>query len=150
MHRDWDDLQKFVELFIANNLFSGVHDRLSNITSGLAVSNMGGVNCDEAVDVGARIMKSIENLAFSSVTMKKSAQAKDCLSDWLSWSSRWPLRRMCAHVCMCAGGPGSIPGADNLYSGFHPSGVGKMRTFYKPVCRWVTATEGCEVEARGR
>jgi hypothetical protein len=27
---------------------------------------------------------------------------------------------------MCAGGPGSIPGADNLDSGFHPSGVGKI------------------------
>jgi len=27
---------------------------------------------------------------------------------------------------MRAGGPGSIPGADKLYSGFHPSGVGKM------------------------
>jgi len=27
---------------------------------------------------------------------------------------------------MCAGGPGSIPGADKLDSGFHPSGVGKM------------------------
>ena len=29
---------------------------------------------------------------------------------------------------MCAGGPGSIPGADNLDSGFQPSGVGKMRS----------------------
>ena len=27
---------------------------------------------------------------------------------------------------MCAGGPGSIPGADNLDSGFQPSGVDKM------------------------
>jgi len=29
---------------------------------------------------------------------------------------------------MCARGPGSIPGADKLDSGFHPSGVGKMRS----------------------
>jgi len=28
---------------------------------------------------------------------------------------------------MWAGGPGSIPGADRLDSGFHPSRVGKMR-----------------------
>jgi len=27
---------------------------------------------------------------------------------------------------MCAGGTDSIPGADKLDSGFHPSGVGKM------------------------
>ena len=27
---------------------------------------------------------------------------------------------------MCAGGPGSIPGTDNLDSGFHPFVVGKM------------------------
>ena len=33
-------------------------------------------------------------------------------------------------VCslMCVGGPGSIPRADNLDSGFHPFGVGKMRS----------------------
>jgi len=29
---------------------------------------------------------------------------------------------------MCAGGPGSIPGADKLDSGFHPSRVGEMRS----------------------
>jgi len=36
------------------------------------------------------------------------------------------------HVRSCvqdsAGGTGSIPGADKLDSGFHPSGVGKMRS----------------------
>ena len=31
---------------------------------------------------------------------------------------------------MCAGGSGSIPGADNFDSGFHPSGVGKMSSQY--------------------
>jgi len=31
-------------------------------------------------------------------------------------------------LLMCAGGPGLIPGADKLNSGFHPSRVGKMRS----------------------
>jgi hypothetical protein len=61
MHRDWDDLQKFVEFFIANNPFSDVHDRLCDITSGLVVSNMGPVNCDETFDVRAKITKSMEH-----------------------------------------------------------------------------------------
>jgi len=29
--------------------------------------------------------------------------------------------------CMCAVGPGSIPGADKLASGFYPTGIGKLR-----------------------
>ena len=75
-HRDWDDLHKFVEFFIANNPFSDTYDRLCNVTSGLAASSMDGVNCDDAYEVGAEIMKSMDNLAFSSVTMEKSAQIK--------------------------------------------------------------------------
>jgi hypothetical protein len=79
-HRDWDDLQKFVEFFTANNPFSDTDGRLCSITSGLASSNTDGVNCDDAFDVGAEIMKSMDNLAFSSVTMKKSAQIKSLSS----------------------------------------------------------------------
>ena len=30
---------------------------------------------------------------------------------------------------MCSEGPGSIVGADNLNSGFHPFGVGEMRSY---------------------
>ena len=36
---------------------------------------------------------------------------------------------------MGAGGPGSIPGADNLDPGFHPTDVGKMRCSSQCVVR---------------
>jgi hypothetical protein len=49
------------------------------------------------------------------------------MGNWSVWLAQM-VKSLAApmHGLLCAGGPGLITGADDLDSGFHPSGVGKM------------------------
>jgi len=54
------------------------------------------------------------------------SQGKCMISVWLAQLVKALAAPTVTCSLMCAGGPGSIPGADKLDSGFHPFGVGEM------------------------
>ena len=74
--RDSDDIAKLVAWLEVNNPFDGQDCRLRSLGSGVSASTTDSVNCDSADEVGANIMKKLDNCVYSEVVMKKADRVK--------------------------------------------------------------------------
>lgn len=80
MERDWTDLSKVIAFFEANNPFTVADGRLRCLSSGKAACDDDKINCDNAEEVGEKIMISMDDKAYDDVIMKKADQVRT-LSD---------------------------------------------------------------------
>jgi len=76
INRDSKDLQKIIEWFKGHNPFDTSDIRLCSLSTGVAASAEDNINCDQAEEIGLRIMKGMDGVSFSDVKLKKSMEAK--------------------------------------------------------------------------
>jgi hypothetical protein len=73
--RDASDLQKVLCWLEANSPFDTNDARLRSLSTGI-VYNDGSLNCDNADNVGCLIMKSMDDVSYADVTIKKADKLK--------------------------------------------------------------------------
>jgi len=74
--RDYEDLTKMVEWFVCSNPFETSDPRLRSLGSGMVAAEDDKINCDVAEDVGAAIMKRMDNLVVSNAQLRKVDQVR--------------------------------------------------------------------------
>lgn len=74
--RNGTDLCKVIDWLEVNNPFTCIDKRLHGLSSGIVASESDGVNCDNAEEIGERIMTSIDNLNFNEIVLRKIDRAK--------------------------------------------------------------------------
>ena len=72
--RDGDDLMKMLEFFTTNNPFLVSDGRLRNIATGMIADDDDGITCDNAEDVGSKILHAMDGKTFTNVSMLRSQQ----------------------------------------------------------------------------
>ena len=74
--RDFNDLLTMIQWFESSNPFRVLDHRLHSLSTGKAASDIDGINCDRAEEVGAAIMKKMDGMCFGEIVLKKVDRAR--------------------------------------------------------------------------
>jgi len=72
--RDNVDLVKMLDFFRCHNPFDSSDSRLRCLTSGITAVESDGINCDKAEEVGANIVRWMDGMPFSAVSLRRKDQ----------------------------------------------------------------------------
>lgn len=72
--RDFSDMSKFICWLENANPFDADNSCLRSLSTGIVASDSDKINCDDADEVGFRILKSVDEVKFTDVTFKKVDQ----------------------------------------------------------------------------